>query len=60
MISLADGIQNPYIKEAVEESGMMKTIRGVESRGIERTAGKSTAQINSEFQTLRQNSLKKD
>ena len=60
MISLADGIQNPYIKEAVEETGMMKKMRGAESRGIERTAGKSNAQINSEFQTLRQNSLKKD
>ena len=60
MVALADGIQNRYIKEAVEETNMMRQMRGVESRGIERTAGKSNAQINSEFQALRQNSLKKD
>jgi hypothetical protein len=60
MITLADGIQNRYVKEAIEDTGYMKQIRGLEVKDFRKTGAKGNDEIRASYETFKQNSLKKD
>jgi len=60
MKAIADGIEDPYIKNAVENTGIMKQIRGTASRDADTLLPNNPAQLSQEVSSLKQNSLKKD